>query len=97
MEFFSEYLGAVAEIGSGFAREVKERGNWRAAGWGEDEIDNLARSIHDHNAAHQNSKTSQEAALKTIESKWGKEKAEYIRRYNCSEKYAKMVKKACLR
>ncbi len=27
MEFFSEYLGAVAEMGSGFAREVKERGN----------------------------------------------------------------------
>ncbi len=27
MEFFSEYLGAVAEMGSDFAREVKERGN----------------------------------------------------------------------
>ncbi len=52
MEFFSEYSGAVAEMGSGFAREVKERGNRRAAGWGEDEIDDLARPIHDHNAEH---------------------------------------------
>ncbi len=32
MEFFSEYSRAVAEMGSGFAREVKERGNWRVAG-----------------------------------------------------------------
>ncbi len=58
MEFFSEYLGAVIKMGSGFAREVKEKGNWRAAGWGEDEIDDLARPFHDHNAAHQNSKAS---------------------------------------
>ncbi len=28
IEFFSEYLGVVAEMGSGFAREVKKRGNW---------------------------------------------------------------------
>ncbi len=28
IEFFSEYSGAVAEMGSGIAREVKERGNW---------------------------------------------------------------------
>ncbi len=27
IEFFSEYLEAVAKMGSGFAREVKERGN----------------------------------------------------------------------
>ncbi len=27
MEFFSEYSGAVAEMGSGFAWEVKERDN----------------------------------------------------------------------
>ncbi len=55
MEFFSEYLGAVAEMGSGFAREVKEKGNWRPAEWGKDKIDDLARPVHDHNAAHQNS------------------------------------------
>ncbi len=54
---------------SDFAWKVKERGNWQTAGWGEDEIDNLARPVHDHNTAHQNSKTSRKAALKTIESK----------------------------
>ncbi len=32
MEFFSKYSGAVAKVESGFAWEVKERGNWRAAG-----------------------------------------------------------------
>ncbi len=32
MEFFSEYSGAVAEMGSGFAWEVKERDNWQIAG-----------------------------------------------------------------
>ncbi len=32
MEFFLEYSGAVAEMGSGFAREVKEKSNWRVAG-----------------------------------------------------------------
>ncbi len=32
MEFFSEYSGVIAEMGSGFAQEVKERGNWRTAG-----------------------------------------------------------------
>ncbi len=69
MEFFSEYSEAVAEMGSGFVREVKEKGNWQAAGWGKNEIDNLARPVHDLNEAHQNSKASREAALKTIESK----------------------------
>ncbi len=69
IEFFSEYVRAVAKMGSGFAWDVKERGYWQAAGWGKDEIDNLARPIHDHNAAYQNSKASREAALKTIESK----------------------------
>ncbi len=97
IEFFSEYSGAVAEMGSGFAWEVKERDNWRAAGWGEDEIDNLARPVYDHNVAHQNSIASREAALKTIESEWGKKKLGYIRQYNYSEKYAKMVRKTCLR
>ncbi len=58
IEFFSEYLGTIAEMVSGFAWEVKERGNWRAAGLGEDEIDDLARPVHNHNAAHQNSKAS---------------------------------------
>ena len=32
MEFFSEYLGAVAKIGSDFARNIKERCNWQIAG-----------------------------------------------------------------
>ncbi len=45
---------------------------------------------------HQNSKASQAAALKTIELQWRREKAEYICQYNCSEKYAKMVRKAYL-
>ncbi len=84
-------------MGSGFAREVKKRGYWQVAEWGKDEIDDLARPVHDHNVAYQNSKTSREAALKTIESKWEKEKAGYIHQYNCSKKYAKMIRKACLR
>ncbi len=32
MQFFSEYLEAVAEIESDFAQEVKERGNWQTVG-----------------------------------------------------------------
>ncbi len=84
-------------MGSGFAQEVKEKGNWRVAGWGKVEIDDLARPVYDHNSAHQNSKATRETALKTMESIWGKEKAGYIRQYNCSEKYAKMVRKACMR
>ncbi len=32
IEFFTEYSGVVAEMGSGFAWEVKEKGNQRAAG-----------------------------------------------------------------
>lgn len=31
IEFFLEYLGAIAEIGSEFAWKVKERGNLRIA------------------------------------------------------------------
>ncbi len=79
MEFFSEYLRAVAEMGSDFAREVKKRGNWRTAGWGEDEIDDLTKPVHNCNVAHQHSKASREVAFKTIKSKWGTEKARYIR------------------
>ncbi len=32
MELFSEYLRAVAKMGSDFAREVKEKSNWQIAG-----------------------------------------------------------------
>ncbi len=69
MEFFSKYLGVVAEIESDFAREIKEKGNWQTAEWGEDTIDDLARPIHNHNTAYQNSKASRKAVLKIIESK----------------------------
>ncbi len=31
IEFFSEYLGAVAKMGSDFAWEIKERSNWQTA------------------------------------------------------------------
>ncbi len=84
-------------MGSDFAREVKEIGNWRTTGWAENTIDDLGRPVHNHNTPYQNNKASRKAALKTIESKWGREKAEYIRQYNHSKKYAKIVRKTCLR
>ncbi len=58
MEFFSEYLGAVAEMGSDFAQEIKKRVNRQTSGWGKDKIDDLARPVHDHNAAYKDSKAS---------------------------------------
>ncbi len=79
MKFFSEYLRAVTKIKSDFAQEVKEKGNWQTAGWDEDEIDDLARPVHDHNGTYQNNKASREVVLKTIKSKWETEKAKYIR------------------
>ena len=78
IEFFSEYLETVAKMGSDFAREVKEKGNWRIAGWGKDKIDNLARPIHNQNAMHQDSNASQETAFRIIISKWGTKRADYI-------------------
>ncbi len=69
MEFFSEYLGAIAEIGSEFAWKVKERGNLGTARLGKNKIDDLARLVHNQNAVHKNSKASQKVALKTIRSK----------------------------
>lgn len=69
MKIFSKYSEAIAEMESDFTWEVKERDNWQIAGWGKDKIDNLTRSVHDHNAAHQNSKASREAVLRTVASK----------------------------
>ncbi len=96
MKFFSEYLRAIAKMGSDFAWKVKKKGNWRIAGWGKDKINNLARPVHNYNIAHQDSKASQEVEIKTIGSKWRTEKAKFICQYNNSEKYSKKVRQACL-
>lgn len=79
-----------------FADKVKERGSWKTAGCTEEDLDALAKPLHDHKAQHQTSKDSREVALETIESKWGKDTASYIRGYNPSEKFAKTVRKAAL-
>ncbi len=84
-------------MGSDSIQEIKKRGNWRIARLAKNEVKNLTKPVHNHDAAHRNSKASHKTELKTIESKWGREKAEYICQYNCSEKYAKIVRKACLR
>ncbi len=52
IEFFSEYLGAIAKMKSDFAQEVKEKGNWQIAEWVKNKIDNLARPIHNHNTVY---------------------------------------------
>ena len=59
-------------------------------------MDALAKLLHDHKAQHQTLKDSREVALETIEKKWGKDMASYIRGYNPSKKFAKTVKKAAL-
>ncbi len=82
---------------SDFAWEVKERGNWQTAGWGNNKIDDLARPVHNHKAAYQNSKANGKAALQTIQSKWRTEKAKYIRQYNCSTHMITLLEKpACV-
>lgn len=78
IEFFSEYLRYIAQIGSDFAREVKKKGNWQIARWGKDKIDNLAKLVYNHNAVHQDSKASQKAAFKTIRLKLRTEIVNYI-------------------
>ncbi len=97
IKFFQKYSRAITEMGSDFAQEVKERGNWRTVRWADNKIDDLARPVLNHNVAHQNSKASREAVIKTINSKWRWEKTEYICQYNYSKKYAIIVRKACLR
>ena len=71
---------------------TSKKSNWQIVGWDKDKINNLARPVHDHNAAYQDSKASREAAFRTIASKWGIERADYIREYNLSKKYAKTIK-----
>ena len=45
MEFFLEYLGAIAKIESNFAWEVKEKGNSQTIDEGEDKKNNITRPI----------------------------------------------------
>ena len=97
LEFYAEYAGVIAERGSEFARKVKERGSWQTAGWAEEDLDTLAKPLHDHNAARQTSHSSRDTAINTISAKWGEETADYIRNYNPSEKWAKKVRQAALK
>ena len=69
IEFFSKDSRAITKMGNDFAWEVKEIDNYQIAGWGKDKIDNLGRPMYDHNVMHQDNKTSQKAAFKTVRSK----------------------------
>lgn len=95
LEFYATYAGTVVE-NSAFAKKVKDRGSWKAAGCSED-LDELTKPIRDHNVAYQQTKDNREVAMTTIEEKWGKATADYIRGCNASEKYAKAVRKAANR
>ena len=79
-----------------FADKVKEQGSWKTAGYTKEDLNALAKPLHDYKAHHQTFKDSREVALGTIESKWGKDTASYIRGYNPSKKFAKTVRKAAL-
>ncbi len=92
LEFYVTYAGTISEQGSLFADKVKERRSWKTTGCTEEDLDALAKPLHDHKAHHQTFKESREVALATIENKWGKETASYIRGYNPSEKFAKSVR-----
>ncbi len=72
------------------------KSNWQIARWGKNKIDDLVRHVDNHNMAYQDSKVSQEIALKTIRSKWGTKIADYICQYNSSKRYVKKVKQAYL-
>ena len=96
LEFYVTYAGAISEQRSLFADKVKERGSSKTAGYTKEDLDTLAKPLHDHKVQHQTSKDSIKVMLGTVESKWGKDTASYIRGYNPSEKFAKTVTKAAL-
>lgn len=47
----SENWHHIAELGNNFANEVKERGNWKQAGYTEEDVDSLSKPLHDHKAS----------------------------------------------
>ena len=65
--------------------------------WAEEDLNILAKPLHDHNAMRQTSHSSRDTAINTISAKWEEETADYIRNYNPSKKWAKKVWQAALK
>ena len=86
LEFYAEYAEVIAEQGSEFVRKVKKRGLWQTAGWAKENLDTLAKPLHNHNAARQTSYSSKNTIINSISAKWREETADYIHNYNPSKK-----------
>lgn len=74
--------------------KVKEQGSCKRAGCTKEDLNALVKPLYDHKMQYQTFKNNTKVVLETIESKWGKKMVSYIRSYNPSEKFAKIVKKA---
>lgn len=71
LEFLSEAAGTGAKLRSNFANEVKNRGNWKQAGYPEENLYSLSTPLHTANALRQATQVAQEVAFKTIAETWG--------------------------
>lgn len=68
LEFYVQCSGKSAEHETAFAKKVKQRVLWRAAG---KNLDGMTQPLRAHNTAHQKLKKDQNVALQMIASKWG--------------------------
>lgn len=77
-----------------FAKKVNNRNSQRAAGYSEEDLDELTKLIQDYNITYQQTKDDYEVVITIIEKKQRKVTINYIKRYNVSENYAKVIQKA---
>ena len=94
LKFYAIYVNTIIENKSAFAKKMKDRGSWRAFGYSKRDLNKLTKLIQDHNVAHKWTKDYCKIVIKTIEEKWEKTIADYIKGYNTIEKYAKAIWKA---
>ena len=94
LEFYVIYAGTIVKNRNTFAKKVKDKNSWRAFGCSKEDLDELIKPIQDYNVAYQWTINNCEIVIRTIEGKWGKATADYIRGCNTSKKYLKAVQKA---
>ena len=86
LEFYTKYAEVITKQDSEFAQKFKERESWQTAKWAKEDLDTLAKPLHDHNTVRQTNYSNKNIAINIILAKWGEETVDYIRNYNASKK-----------
>lgn len=87
LEYILKAFKTIVELGSNFAKDIKEKGNWKQADFSQEELDYLAIPLHIANKLQQTTKADQKAIYIIIAKLWDHDNADYIWAYNLNKRF----------